>query len=211
MTDPFTRTSLQQIRWDFWSTNRKTKTSYVWPKSKYDSVTNYHVRIFNLTINSDDHETIEVTNTDLETHCTINQRVCKTGARQGVIIWGSNLPVQGHIKCIDRQYGPEPCILTNTTIRCIQSNVVISNLFESVGCARRLALMRLVLTNDTTDQVLRNSQDFVPLSSDFNNLFADFHEFYQTNLSVLGIQYDMCPKISYWERRGWMQVRYEWE
>jgi hypothetical protein len=191
MTD-FEGNQLTQKRWDYYSTNKKTKAYYFWTGTSKSWETNFHVRRVNVTVSMDDFSTVEVSSTNFQNPCSFEQNFCLTGERQGAVVWGSGLLFAGKTQCRHRQYSGQSCLLSRHSLRCIESNIVIASLHEPYRCGRRSAFVRIVLTNNSFDPLLTESMDFVPSTADFNTLFNEVQTYRHENLQLLATQFSIC-------------------
>jgi len=189
----FAGNSLQQIRYDYWRTNLSVTASYAWLSTRRTSVVNIHVVHTNVTVDPSDLNTILVSNTNLREPCRFSKGFCATGTKAGSIIWGHNLLFGGKLHCQSREYTHQPCLLTKTSLRCPEANLVITSLFTPFRCqATKLGFVRMVLTNNTLNTELQSTNEFVPITSDFDTIYNDTKEYFHPKLHLLAYQLNMC-------------------
>lgn len=187
---PFGQT-LTETRHDLYQTQLVNNPAFYWLATNTQSVTNYFVRQVNVTLNSDDLFTVEANQVTFLQHCTSNHTSCATG-KKGMLIWGNSLVFAGKQHCFTRTYTNHPCLVTPTSIRCTDINLIISSLFHQYHCGVRGPFVRLVVTTDPLSIALHNTTDFIPMSSDFSNIFNETRLNPDPKLSLIVKQFNPC-------------------
>lgn len=183
---------LVQTRHDLYQTQLKTNVAFYWLASDTQRVTNYYVRQTNVTVNSDDGVTIEANNVDFLHHCTNNVTSCTTGSRLGTLLWGPNLVFGGKENCVIRTYTNHPCLLSPTSVRCNDINLVTTSLYHQYHCGLRSHFARLVVTTDSQSIALHNTTDFIPISADFSHLYNETRLNPDPQMGLIIKQFNMC-------------------
>jgi hypothetical protein len=131
-------------------------------------------------------------NSNFAKPCHDSSGHCDTAPKSGVVFWGSNILFNGKIPCQPREYRRQECLLSSHVLRCPQANLAISSLFSPYKCGEQVAIIRLVLTNNTNNEDLLIQNDFVTVSSEFNLLYEDSKTNYHPNMALIATQIQMC-------------------
>lgn len=127
----------------------------------------------------------------MQRHCTLDQRNCPT-TKKGVLIWGRNINFYGRQNWVKRTYLNHPCLITPTTVRCTDLNLVVTSLYYKFPCGTPGPYMRLAITNDTQSVALHNSTDYQPISADFTNLYNETRFNPNIQLGLIIKQFNLC-------------------
>lgn len=187
---------LQRMRWDYWSTNLTNEISFKWPVTVYSTIRNYHIRLVNVSVSLDDYSTIQVHNVDFEQPCTFQDRACPTANNKGIVIWPRGIAFGGKMESQIRQYTHQVCLLSSSSLRCIESGIAIANMFEPFRCGHRMFFVRLALTSDSNDLELNQQNDFAPFQAEFSTLFEATQMTNQSHVTMLATQFNMCPSTT---------------
>jgi len=181
---------LTKITWQLYGTTRVPHTDFAWPGTETDTVYNYYVRLLNLTL---DTETMIITapQIDFIEQCHVNTSTCNT-LRQGVVIWGENVQLPTNQTCQFQTLPMQTCILSNTSLHCPETYLLFNTLFQPSPCGRNIGMARASLTTNVTNANLTMSQEFFPLSSEFD-LLINTTKFYDNDTPKMIIkQIHLC-------------------